>query len=89
MNQLVKVENKEGCTNCLNGYKGMMDIVEYLNNDEVLKDNILSSYNLKNLRIEKTSNSWENIFEASAKLLSDGSTTANAIVAALGRPRKL
>lgn len=88
MNTLIKTENDKGCDNCHNGFKGMEYVVEYLNNDEVLKDSILNGCNLKKLRIEKSSNSWENIFESSAKLLSEGKTSANAIIAALGEPRK-
>lgn len=88
MNSFVKIENKRGCDNCLNGFSGMLDVCEYLNNDEVLKTNILGEFNLTSLRIEKSSNSWENIFESSSKLLSEGLTSPDAIINALGRPRK-
>jgi len=88
MNALIKIENPRGCDNCLNGYEGMIDVCEYLTNDEILKENILEKFNLKSLRIEKNSNSWENTFESAAKLLADGITSPNAIINSLGRPRK-
>ena len=88
MNTLVKKANHLGCENCLNGYDGLIDVSEFLENDSILVNNIIDKFNVNALRIEKNSNDWENIFESSLKLLKEEKTTVESIVDSLGTPKK-
>ena len=88
MNDIIKIENVRGCDNCTKGYSGFDNVYEYLDNDAILKDNILNSFNIRSLRIEKTSTSWKNIYETSARLISGGITSPNGVINSIGIPKK-
>lgn len=89
MNSLIKVENAKGCDDCLNGFKGHSVVKEYLHNDLIMKTNILEGFNLTSFKIEKNSNSWENLFTSSLKYLKDSDVTTNSIIKRLGYPKKI
>lgn len=89
MNDLVRIENKKGCDQCLQGFLDNLEVFEYLSNDNILQDIFMSEFNLRELRIEKNSESWENIYESASVLLKEGKITPNSIINSLGRPKKL
>lgn len=89
MSQSIRVENTKGCDACHKGYRGFVEVAEYLHNDNILKSAIIEGFNIKNLKIEKNSDSWFNIYENSLSLLSDEKITTHSIIQALGYPRKL
>ncbi len=89
MSQKIRVENNKGCDACYKGYKGFVEVAEYLHNDHILKSAIVDGFNIQNLKIEKNSDSWFNIYENSLELLNNELVTTNSIIKALGYPRKL
>lgn len=88
MTQLVKKESIIGCENCYKGYVGLIEVGEYLHNDHILRSSILNGLDLTNLKIEKNSDSWHNIFENSLYLLESQEITTNSIIKNLGYPKK-
>lgn len=88
LNKLVKIEDDNGCEACINGFNGLIQVNELLENDIVLRSNILEKFDLKSFKIEKNSNDWENVFESALTLLNKGETTTNAIISDLGIPKK-
>ena len=88
MNEYVKCENIEGCQDCFNGYDGRTQVLEILDNDEIMRELILESYNLKNFKIEKRSKSWRSVFESSMELLIDNKVSLNSIIQAIGYYKK-
>jgi type II secretory ATPase GspE/PulE/Tfp pilus assembly ATPase PilB-like protein len=89
MSTIIKVENVKGCNNCYQGFKGLVGVAEYLSNDMILKTAILEGYKFQNLKIEKNSSSWMNIYENSMYLIENNTISTNAIVNNLGYPKKL
>jgi type II secretory ATPase GspE/PulE/Tfp pilus assembly ATPase PilB-like protein len=88
MTQLVKRESVLGCESCYKGYVGLVEVGEYLHNDHILRSSILNGLDLMNLKIEKNSDSWHNIFENSLYLLELQEITTNSIIKNLGYPKK-
>lgn len=88
MNEYVKCENIEGCPDCFNGYDGRTQVLEILDNDEIMRELILESYNLKNFKIEKRSKAWRSVFESSMELLIDNKVSLNSIIQAIGYYKK-
>lgn len=89
MNSLIRIENTKGCESCYKGFKGVATVAEYLKNDLILKDALLNGFKFDNLKIEKNSASWMNVFENSMHLLENGEVSSNSIILNLGYPRKL
>lgn len=89
MSQKIRVENEKGCDACYKGYKGFVEVAEYLHNDNILKSALIEGFNIQNLKIEKNSDSWFNIYENSLDLLGEEKITTHSIIQALGYPRKL
>lgn len=89
MNSLIRIENTKGCESCYKGFKGVAVVAEYLKNDLILKDALLNGFKFDNLKIEKNSASWMNVFENSMHLLENGEVSSNSIILNLGYPRKL
>lgn len=89
MTSLIRIENKKGCESCYKGFKGVAIVAEYLKNDLILKDALLNGLKFDNLKIEKNSASWMNVFENSMHLLENGEVSSNSIILNLGYPRKL
>tara|TARA_Y100001960_G_scaffold333998_2_gene443310 strand:- start:3330 stop:4958 length:1629 start_codon:yes stop_codon:yes gene_type:complete len=88
MTKLIKRESNLGCENCYKGYVGLIEVGEYLHNDHILRSSILNGLDLMNLKIEKNSDSWHNIFENSLYLLESQEITTNSIIKNLGYPKK-
>lgn len=88
MNEYVRLENTEGCQDCFNGFDGRVQVLEILDNDEIMKELILETYNLKNFRIEKRSKSWRSVFESSMELLIDNKVSLNSIIQSIGYYKK-
>lgn len=88
MTKLIKRESNLGCESCYKGYIGLIEVGEYLHNDHILRSSILNGLDFLNLKIEKSSDSWHNIFENSLYLLETQEITTNSIIKNLGYPKK-
>jgi type IV pilus assembly protein PilB len=88
MTDIIKEELKEGCDECNYGYTGRIQVTEILENDVVLKDLYTKGFNITNYKTEKRSKSWNNNYEISMKLLSEGKISLNSIIKVLGYYKK-
>ena len=88
LTDIIKEENKNGCTECNYGYSGRIQLCEIIENDNILKDLYLKDFNLNNFKTEKRSKSWNNIYENAISLVKEHKISLNSIIKSIGYYKK-